>query len=363
MQSALVGFLYIAAAFVCVGLSSYATYHAFAASMPTPAIAVAAAAAIGIGLMVCNITILRLVERRRGLGSFVLPVVLFFVFAAFSAASSFTYFYANWAGEQVSEKRFEEAKATYDANVSSALSALQEVDPTKARRQAVEKLLADLDDQVLNNPLNLGFGENAKKHLQSIRALVTITDIRPPESGASRATNANWLKSYRALVESRLAAEEKNTPAFTAASEIRAKVANLEPRVTALVKEGTSASPRRGVIDERKEVVRLMGLQTAEIQSIVVKAREDMGQPLAMSLKAAPHENVKLETISSVIDSVTAKDNPVMFALTLSFAILLDFTPILIAAMIATTLPSGPATANPRKRKRPQEVIGGGSGF
>jgi hypothetical protein len=195
----IVNALYVPLVFICVGISTWASYNGIKISLGQ--LAYFGAALIGLVLFASD---LAMNDAKRN-GKPLYKALIAFSFALiFSTASNFNFFYTQYIEQSFSKANYLRAVNQFEQNIRSAVRRLSEdpdINETEQRLSELGTLKLNLRKQVLD-PGRPGVGPRAREIVENIRRLLPqMTDIAPPSINSSTDELEEWVDRFETLVD------------------------------------------------------------------------------------------------------------------------------------------------------------------
>lgn len=329
MGGALIAGIYIVVTIACVGMATMSTYFGYVTLLKYMALPFAVVVALG--LVACDIKIL--MQRRDGKSVF-WTVAMLLLLTALSAGSNFNYFYTNFMREGVVSERLQMAQQNFDANVRTALTAVDgETKPFRDQKAAIERLLVTLTNEV-TDPRNEGWGTRALGYLKEITDLLDqlkqpIQGGRPPASRSKPQENLAFLERIKGQVNSAVAAAEKTDP-FIAVSR-RIETARAD-QLQSISKLNVSSPLELVSYQDKINAIKAFEAVAIAIERDVRDTFNRQRKPVTIQMRPTRHEGIELDTIPNTLRmALVERPNDLAALMAAALAVLIDIIPLLFA--------------------------------
>ncbi|KAA6182745.1 hypothetical protein F2Q65_17385 [Thiohalocapsa marina] len=196
MNRNIITILYYLLVLICVGISTYLSYFGYKSSfggLTLPFVAI-----LAIGLFAADILIR---DSRVSGKSMMPPLLLFALFAFFSAVSNFNFLYTTFMQNDVVNQTLAKQYIIFRTALTDTRTKLTQLDAftfTEQKRIELDRELARLRTQIFDD-LRPGCGERCRSHLAQIEQILgkPLTDFALPQPGASETVMANWFERVR----------------------------------------------------------------------------------------------------------------------------------------------------------------------
>lgn len=339
-SSTLVGLIFFLILFVCVVISTLASYEGLYPTLRE--YSALGAAIIALLLFVSNIVMKQNRQRGLGVGR---PLMIFGVALIVSTLSNFNFFYSNFLGRDTAAASFATNYQSFNTNVEAAETLLgndPQLSSALARRAEVRQELDNLRAQALD-PLNPGLGPEAQKHISAIYAMLPGLTPKAREGRNDASLLTRWLAEFDELVVGRLNA---TAPAelrryFELKQSIERAQEDLDRFNIELRKPGATAAKV-----EIEEQIRVMRDSSAELEVVVnelVTTQERWTLPREIDTESGKTGDI-VRTLQTVLSGY---GNTGVALIALCLSLFIDLVPILYAYALFS---------------RPDEPLGGMEG-